>query len=272
MKEIKIYNALAGLSSVKKYAGGAWRLFTLAKNLDVAGSGRVAKNELVSACLDFGVSRKSVNRWLNRAVQLGLLSPHKDCLEIISVDNCARILSAEGIARAVILEKPKLLFEEGWRGVVWAGFLKSLDREDKPTARETLECLSGISVREQRILESKIDLITVFQNVSEWNEVSEFKNFDSDKFYVKGGKLYERKANNYVVSYIRLAKKGMLRKRRALYGSSKVRRTYLKTYFQNMKPAIKQATMKEIDCHVFKFHNSGLKMNFWQGIEGLVCA
>src|SRR3990167_6123275 len=62
---IKIY-PLVGLKSLHNEAGGAWRLFVVAKTL-AGKADHIRRDALREAVLSIGVSKTSYNRWLTTA-------------------------------------------------------------------------------------------------------------------------------------------------------------------------------------------------------------
>ena len=166
MGRFKIDNSAAGLASVRMNAGGAWRLVQLVRHLDDGGN-HVLVETLRMAAEDWGIHPRTYQRWLDRALELELLYITGEHIRYKSTARTAEILKASSISRAVFLREPERLFQAGWIGVVWACFLVSINRDDKPTSRETLEELSGITTRQQREYESKTDLAVVIPNYAD---------------------------------------------------------------------------------------------------------
>ena len=66
MADIKLW-PLMGLAAIRSNLGGAWRLYSIAKSLDMSGRGWVYCEDLTAYILSLGVSKKTLKRWLTEA-------------------------------------------------------------------------------------------------------------------------------------------------------------------------------------------------------------
>lgn len=163
--------------------GGAWRLSVLFSALDhgegcdhaqgicKGGSGKIERAKLESIAInDMKVKRSTFFSWLADARAAGILRGEGDYLYIASQDKLAQIFLCNTIDRRKATIPLKLLFKPGWKGIVWAAYLKAnhhtrvgFTGELKPVYRgnvvseKTLETVTGVLPRQQRRLSQRVD-------------------------------------------------------------------------------------------------------------------
>lgn len=163
--EARVYPIL-GFASIRAKAAGAWRVWTVARTLDPAGSGAVSSAALRARLERLGAPERSVRRWMGRARNLGFIEEvwDGDRLLIAAPDRVAlavrgeirRYALAEGSELAGALQgtdqvgnpaalPAKLLFTNGWRANLWGAFIAG--HGSRPMSLETASELTGIPVR-----------------------------------------------------------------------------------------------------------------------------
>jgi len=149
------FNPLVGLKSFRTSgAGGAWRLFVLAKNL--AGVFDHIERELLKAfALSLGVQNKTFDRWLNAARNYDLMRDVQResgewMLVLTSYRKAAKILGCNHAGRSVALPV-KLLFGKGWRAFVFASWQSIYTNNGIRLASQKKQAeITGISEQVQR--------------------------------------------------------------------------------------------------------------------------
>lgn len=117
---------LVGLKSFRiPEAGGAWRLFVLAKNM-TGVLDHVKRSDLKAYAKSLGVNDAQFKRWLNAGRNLSLFTDLQQAdgewkLIVPSNTKAAELLGAEEVGRYVSLPAA-LLFKKGWRGFVFASW------------------------------------------------------------------------------------------------------------------------------------------------------
>lgn len=158
--------AILGFAAIRAQAGGAWRLWTLARSLDPSGSGFAYVTEVRDLLESLGVSDRTLRRWWARALALGFVSEacHGDRLRYAAPDRVALAVLAEIEADAGDLsdaERFELcqvgnpasipaakLVGRGWRAALWAAFVCAHGK--RPMSLATAERLTGIPMRTLR--------------------------------------------------------------------------------------------------------------------------
>jgi hypothetical protein len=148
-KEIKVWPKL-GVSSWLANAGGAWRIWRLAKHYDPTNSGRVDREGFYEYLNSLGVPRQNRWRWLNKALELGLITqvkyPWGIVFQTVGVARGASILGCEQLGYPVFISVADLI-KTGWRATVWVALHAWLDG---PISQATKERLTGVNPRTQR--------------------------------------------------------------------------------------------------------------------------
>lgn len=147
---------LVGMKSFRiSEAGGAWRLFVLAKNLDRDGLGKIERDDLKAYAKELGISEKQFTRWMNAARGYDLFTDVQRksgewMLILTSNQKAAAVFGCEVKDRPVILPA-KLLFGKGWRGYVFASWQAAFTGNgEKLVSQKKQAEITGISEQVQR--------------------------------------------------------------------------------------------------------------------------
>lgn len=154
LETVKLY-PLVGLKSLRvPEAGGAWRLFTLAKNL--AGvADHIERESLREVSESLGVKEYQFNRWLSAARGLDLFKDVQRMsgewmLILPSQKKAAEIMGSEKLGKPVTLPT-ELLFKKGWRAYVFAAWQASVTNNgDRLVSQKKQEEITGIDPQTQR--------------------------------------------------------------------------------------------------------------------------
>lgn len=127
MQSVKLY-PLTGLKAIRQNeAGGAWRLFVLAKN--IAGVlDHIGRDQLQQAAYELGVTKKNFDRWLDAGRRYDLFTDVQRMtgewvLILPSHKKAAELFDCK-LGRPVTLPI-ELLFGEQWRAYVFAAWQSS---------------------------------------------------------------------------------------------------------------------------------------------------
>lgn len=154
MDELKLY-PLVGLRSLQiAEAGGAWRLFTLAKNL--AGvADHIERESLRKISESLGVKEYQFNRWLNAGRGLDLFKDVQRMtgewmLILPSQKKAAEIMGSDKLGKPVTLPA-ELLFRKGWRAYVFASWQASITNNGERLVSQKKQAeITGIDPQTQR--------------------------------------------------------------------------------------------------------------------------
>lgn len=151
--QIKIH-PLVGTHSWVNEHGGAWRIWEYARSLPGADSGWIYQKPLTKHLVALGVNYRTILRWKEDAVGLGLLitsSIHgKPCYTIASLSTAAWKLGAQEVGNPTYLQTAPL-FKKGWKQTVWEAYL--LTTEGKPISQFKKHVITGVTKEAQRICE-----------------------------------------------------------------------------------------------------------------------
>lgn len=137
---------IVGLSAIGVDAGGAWRIWVLARHIDQDGDGRVCIDRLFDYCKTLQIDERNRRRWITQAVELGLFQRSKHYFYLAGLARGALILGCQTIGKPVFVS-PSAMVRRGWRGHVWAAFLATLNA---PMSQLVKEQVTGVSDRVQR--------------------------------------------------------------------------------------------------------------------------
>lgn len=144
---LTVYSGIAFAAYKVQNGSGAWRAWAIARSLDKPGSGKVKRAELVSYLRWLGEPTRSVQRWLESAINLGLLQENnKGDLHMVNPARAAMCFGAESIGKPATISA-KALVCKGWKAHVWAAYLVTLSN---PISQARKEQLTGVSERTQR--------------------------------------------------------------------------------------------------------------------------
>jgi len=149
------------VSAVKNNAGGAARLWMIAKHINPGGCGVIPGKSLRHYALKgLGIKRAKYDAWLDRATMTGLLSRRDENIRITGIAQAAALLGVARIRRPVYQDIGALV-RQGWFAQVWAAWLACHGFTDRPISRAKLRELSGVSERNQRDLERRADVVNL---------------------------------------------------------------------------------------------------------------
>ena len=192
--ELKVW-ALVGLAAVRSAHGGGWRLWALAKALDVAGSGYVSKDELSGYAKSLAVSSRNFRRWLSDAQSSKLITLSRDgkrC-SLVSLWRAAEYLGAHKIGRAAIVSAAQLV-GSGWRAVVWSAYLTTTKAQ--PISQACKAEITGIDERTQRNYQAALPgeaIHNIARTGISSDALTGMREFVPGVFYIgRDGKVYQK--------------------------------------------------------------------------------
>lgn len=147
------FNPLVGLKSFRmSEAGGAWRLFVLAKNLVTTGNDYIEREALREYAASLGILEKTFKRWVTAARNFDLVRDVQRkggewMLILTSNDKAASIMGSESKGKAVTMSA-RLFVGKQWRAYVFAGFEATFN--GRLISRKKQAELSGIPESTQR--------------------------------------------------------------------------------------------------------------------------
>lgn len=154
--EVLRFNPLVGLKSFRSSgAGGAWRLFVLAKNLEQTGQGFIQREILKAYARELGVSEKNIRRWMDAARYYDLFKDVQRkngewVIILTSSKKAARRLGCETTYKAVNLPA-EYLFVKGWRAYVFASWQSLFTNNGERLVSQKKQAeITGISEQTQR--------------------------------------------------------------------------------------------------------------------------
>jgi len=140
---VNVYTDLA-LAAIHAKKSGALRLWCFARMLDQGGRGCILAAELYKTLQGLKVTHTTFYRWLAQAKAAQFITEGRPgVLYLAALAKVAGLLKVDRLTRKV--EMPALkLTAKGWRAFVFAA-----THNGRPTSRQTLEALTGISQRTQ---------------------------------------------------------------------------------------------------------------------------
>ena len=151
------FNPLVGLKSFRMAeAGGAWRLFVLAKNLDQSGLGKIKRDDLKAYAHELGIHDKQFTRWMNAARGYDLFaedvqSKSGDWMLILTSHSKAAAAFGGEVKGHTVTLSAKLLFGKGWRSFVFASWQSATTGNgERLVSQKKQAALTGISEQTQR--------------------------------------------------------------------------------------------------------------------------
>lgn len=135
------------MAADQKKAGGAIRLYFIARMIDRRGSGKVDKAELWGWLKYFRVGDRKRRRWIAQAKAYGLLSETDNYYYLLSLGRAALAVGCDRVGRPAKISGLAMV-SSGWRAHVWAAYLSTL--HGRPVSQQTKERLTGVSERTQR--------------------------------------------------------------------------------------------------------------------------
>ena len=216
-QEVKIQADLI-LKAMSKGDGGAMRLYFLAKTFNHYGSGTIRLLEFWHFLKAAGLDRSTYERWLNRAVAVGLFKRRDkkqiELGDLAGIVKAALLFDCEITSPEPQLITLKTLISKGWAFSVWACYIKQF--EGKAISQGKLEKYTGIAPRMQRIYEHKAGVqikrnyvIMQGHGASELAGVREHKHAGA---FIHQGEIMYRTSNTREVVPAMLANKGSQQK------------------------------------------------------------
>jgi hypothetical protein len=166
-----------GIAAWQNGAGGAFRLWVLAKAIDSKGSGVVTDTTLRGKAAELGVHDRTYRRWRSAATSLGLFEVLRrrsgETYRLASWGNGCKALGCSRVGSRYVIIQLSKLFKKGWKGAIYAACLTRRgspkkyiyhDKKDdhvkekiitvfSPISREKIKDLTGIPATTQRRLE-----------------------------------------------------------------------------------------------------------------------
>lgn len=145
LDRVKVHPIL-GFAAIRAKAGGAFRIWTVAKTLDPGGSGVIDAGALRARLDRLETPERSTRRWISRAVTLGFLKPIRSerQYKLASPAHVALAVGAEQVGKRAEIPA-RLLFTIGWRSNIWGAFLAAL--RARPMSLRKASELTAVPVR-----------------------------------------------------------------------------------------------------------------------------
>jgi len=199
-KQLFIYSEIilkSRYSTGVKNGGNGARLYFLAKDWDLSKRGCLLEDLFRSYIVDdLGISDWNYRRWLNSAVELGLISKvttsrDKRLLILTAYSEACRLLEIDRLKpmQAITI---KDLIGKNWQSKLWACFLANY--QGNPISRETLFDLSGVKQSTQRNLEKRNSKIRNHHNYAKdtsltKDQLSGYREFVNKSAFLHRGQI-----------------------------------------------------------------------------------
>lgn len=208
-----------GVAAARRYShgGGGWRLYVMAKALDLQGLGMIARADLRDYAFFLGVEVKTYERWINEARNNGLFIDVQSrggawMLRLVNPGIAAAELSCDRVGRKVTLPAAALI-GNGWKARVWAAY--EITHNGQPIARETMQKIVNVAVSTQRYrdAQAKVNRVRNFAKSDRKlsiNQLAGLKETSGRKniFIDKDGFINWRLPNSYIFTTALLGGKG----------------------------------------------------------------
>lgn len=103
--------------------------------------------------VDLGIDTRSRRRWLEQAVEIGLIHEHKEYYYITGLARAALILGCNYLGNAATVEVEALV-RKGWRAYLWSAYLVTLN--NRLVSQEKKAELTGVRTRTQRNYQASV--------------------------------------------------------------------------------------------------------------------
>ena len=156
MQKIKIL-PLVGMAAARRGDGGAWRAWSLAKNLDKTGQGAIPLVELELLARELDIHKKTWRRWLAAARRLTLVRDRMrgdGWIVLAGQAWAAVLLGCDYLGPRPASIAAGDLISEGWRAFIWAAYEQT--HHERPISRRKQEQLTGVPERTQRAYDSQV--------------------------------------------------------------------------------------------------------------------
>jgi len=251
---------------------GGVRLWFLAKEFD-SGNGHIPSKDFRFWLMDLGVARSTLYRWLDQALELGLITQGDGVYKLVSWGRGAVLVGVTHLSKPVIIDIEKFI-NKGWLNYVWAGFLK---RFENPVSRETLEKMTGTPPRTQLERERKAGVKTKSNYADLGNPKDNPEGAlypDQEKgYYGAHGRIRRRLPNSYKPAGVEAGNVGRTKKANKLINAlcdcgaaaeNQLERLYCETY-QQFKKATRSPRNPQngrLYLHVWVTHG----VELWEGV------
>lgn len=147
---------LVGIAAARDNAGGAWRAWVLAKNLDKPGRGAIQLADLQALARALGIHPKTWRRWLSAARDLALIKDRArgdGWIVLASNPRAAVLLGCDHAGVRPVSIAAGDLTSEGWRARVFAAYEHT--HNGRPISRVKQERLTGVPISTQRAYDNQ---------------------------------------------------------------------------------------------------------------------
>ena len=282
MKVLKAFS-LIGLASSRAGKTGSYKAWTLARNLDSSGSGKVLISDLFGVIEEYKTVRTR-QRWIAEAVNLGIFTMNRkgDYYRYISPARVGIIYGCPDLIKPIQVDI-ELFMADDWQNVeaeLYAGYLEQRNN-DRPVSRAVNYILSGVSPQTQWELEKRTKKIKVIENLIPIEDVKDkveavkkIKSLPDRKgIKIKHGKIVKQIPNNYVTNSVKVCRKGSTGKYRqvlrdSLSNNVQSVETKVRLYYAKKNPA-EAASRKHGQTKYYHVYHDDRGFNWWG--EALPC-
>lgn len=152
--DVSLYDVMAIQAARRaSHVGGGYRLYVLAKALDVQGRGSVSRNQLRKYALSLGVSPRQWQRWIIEARNFDLVTDVQRAggkwdLILPSAGAAMFAMGGDSVGARKVTMKAADLIGPGWKARIWAGH--EVTYNGKPISRERMQKIVNVPVSTQR--------------------------------------------------------------------------------------------------------------------------
>ena len=215
------FYAEMGVDAARRFSknGGGWRLYVLAKKLDVKGLGMVKRDELEAFALALGVNVRTFQRWMKQARNNDLFIDTQSqsgewLLRLPSAGRAAAALGIDRLSRKVTMRAVDLI-GKGWKARVWGAYEATFN--GKPISREKMQKVINVPVSTQRYRDAsaKVDRVRNYcKSAYRGSMLAGLKEHSNHKglFLSKNGFIYWRLPNSYQVDFAMRGGRGRAKK------------------------------------------------------------
>lgn len=205
---IKLLPEIIFEANAKNKPLGAYRVWFLAKEFD-NGNGFIPKKDFKRHLKSLEIPTSTLHRWLDQAIELGLLQINGESYKLESWHGAARSVGVNRVLRFTKIPLDRFI-RPHWQAWVFASYLTHFD--GKPIARGTLEKLTGIPPRTQLEYEkhTSIEKTANYADICdrEKNPDLAIEAMDFPGYYRAGSRIRKRLPNTYKTNGVLLANKG----------------------------------------------------------------
>jgi hypothetical protein len=200
---------LVGLGAVLYKDGhfGAFKAWSVAKDLDKKGGGKAELKEITAFIIKQGISKKTARLWVKQALDLGYFRgvSKARCKRTYFYNQggeVARKLDLEDIGYKVEVRADKFLKRKGSRALVWAAYLLTTQKE-RPRSQRSRKRETGITTRMQRYYQSQVKphkkANWLKLGICNQENAEHLARFSKGYYVIKRGQVYERKPDTLTI-------------------------------------------------------------------------